>query len=424
MAAVANSEGVRARPAFTVGDAERMLEAKCSLEAFQERMLLSEFDVARDGERVYTEAWWPELKPIRIWLRSLDFAARVGAIEWEDPSRVFFDACKEGDEEYVSRMSEEHPEWLDKGCELLGMPMFHAVCEGGLIRFVPELVAKYGDVDVKDHSGRTPLFHACQGGHLDVFEYLLSVGADAKAVSDFSATMLHGALGEGNPAIVKALLVMGLDVNARDGHFRTPLFGACECAGLDVVRLLVEHGADVNARSRDTRTPLCLASARGDLGMVRYLCGQGAVLDRPGSFSPLCEALSYGHMGVAEYLVSVGASVESAGEHHARVLDGVLLCDSVSAMEWLLSRGVVSVSKGLIYRCLREGKGERALLRYLLLHEQSAPFLSHVDVSLLPHGFLGGCGSISKWREHELRMDLRYLMLSWRRGFVVSRLEG
>jgi hypothetical protein len=64
-----------------------------------------------------------------------------------------------------------------------------------------------------------------------------------------------------------------------------------------------------------------------------------------------------------------------------------------------------------------------AVLRHVLLRDESAPFVSGVDVSLLPPGFMGGYASLSKWREHELRMDLRYLMLSWRRGFVVSRLR-
>jgi hypothetical protein len=35
-------------------------------------------------------------------------------------------------------------------------------------------------------------------------------------------------------------------------------------------------------------------------------------------------------------------------------------------------------------------------------------------------GFLGGYASVSKCRDNERR----YLLLSWRRGFVVSRLEG
>jgi hypothetical protein len=421
MAAAAGSEGGTARPVFTYEEACDMLKAKCSLEAFQERMLSSKFNVACDGDSLHKAAWWPASRPIRAWLRSLDFAARVGAIAWRDPLKVFFDACKEGDEEYVSRLAKEHPEWLDKGCPYHGTPALHAACRGGLMRFVSEVVSRFGDVNVKDLAGHTPLFHSCWGGHLDVFEYLLSMGADARVVSSGRGTILHAACEGGNLAIVRALLDMGLDVNAQDSYRNTPLCVTSDRAGLDVVSLLVERGADVNARSARGRTPLSCASARGDLNVVRYLYKHGAVLDHSGRFSPLCEALSHGHVGVAEYLVSVGASVESVREHVAIVVDEVIFRDSAAAMGWLLSRGVACVSEELIHRCLKRGRGETALLRYVLLHEQSTPFLSGVDEWLLPDGFLGGCASLSKWREHELRMDLRYLMLSWRRGFVVSR---
>jgi hypothetical protein len=409
---------------FTLEKAQRMLEDKCSLEAFQERMLSSEFNAARDGERLYGAAWLPELKPIRAWLRSLDFAARVGAIEWEDPLRVFFDACREGDEEYVSRMSEEHPEWLDKGCELYGTSVLHAVCEGGLMRFVPEVVSRFGDVDVKERNGHTPLYWACWSGQLAVFEYLLSMGADVMVLSSRHETMLHAACNSKNPAIVKALLDMGLDVNAPSVYLETPLHRASAFAGMDVVRLLVEHGADVNSKSTKGETPLHSASYRGDIAMVRFLVERGAMLEEPGSYSPLCEALYKAHMDVVEYLVRAGASVENVRAHEYKVVAGLLFQDSVPVIRFLLLRGVLSVSKELIDRCLWRGNGDRRVLRYVLLHEESAPFLSGVDESLLPRGFLGGCASLSKWREHELRMDLRWLMLSWRRGFVVSRLEG
>jgi ankyrin repeat protein len=427
MAAAASSEGARARPAFTFEDTYRMLGAKCSLEAFQERMLSSEFDVARDGQRVYWNAPAYESRPIRAWLRSLDFAARVGAIEWENPLGVFFDACMEGDEEYVSRLSEEHPEWLDKGCKHTGAKVLHAVCHGGLMRLVPDLVSRFGDVDVRDWYDRTPLNRACWGGQLAVFEYLVSVGADVRAVSRYGETMLDAACHGGNLAIVRALLDMGLDVNAQNVVHRTPLHQACEYAGLDVVSMLVEHGAELHpVGGAPGDTPLHRAVRRGDLSIVRYLHEHSAELEVADLFSPLCNALQHARMDVVEYLVSVGASVESVREHWERVVSGIMIRDSVSAMEWLLSRGVVSVSMELIDRCLllNWGRYPPRMLRCLLLHEWSVPLLSRVDESRLPDGFLGGCASLSKWREHELRMDLRYLMLSWRRGFVVSRLEG
>jgi ankyrin repeat protein len=413
-----------ARPVRTYEDAERMLRAKCSLEAFQERMLSSEFDVARHGDRLYKVAWLPANRPIRAWLRSADFAARVGAIEWEDPLGVFFDACEDGDEEYVSRVGKEHPEWLDKGCEHYGVSTLHVACEGGLMRFVPDLVCRFGDVDVKDSSGRSPLFYACWGGNFEVFEYLMSVGANARVESRHHETMLHAACEGGSLANVRALLGMGLDVNARSAQKECPLHLACQYAEQEVVSTLVEHGADVRpSDSPSGKTPLHVAGRAGKLAIVRFLVERGVPLEGTGNPSPLLEALRLAQMQVVKYLESVGAGLESIHTNQWEVVRDILSCDSAPAMEWLLSREVVSVSEALIDRCLREGRGDFGVLRYLLLHEQSAPFLSHVDVSLLPDGFLGECASLSKWREHELRMELRYLMLSWRRGFVVSRLE-
>jgi hypothetical protein len=365
-----------------------MLRAKCSLEAFQERMLSSKFDVARDGLRVYWNAPASENKPIRAWLRSADFAARVGVIEWWNPLEVFFDACKDGDEEYVSRVGKEHPEWLDKGCEHRGVPVLHVLCQGGLMRFVPDVLSRCGGVTTGD--GRTCLYWACWGGQLAVFEYLVSVGADVKAAAASGETMLHAACHGGNLAIVRALLDMGLDVNAHDALRETPLYVACRAGHVETARCMLERGA---------------------------------VLEPPGYVSPLCEALIFGHVGVAEYLVSVGAGLENVQRNIAGVLDGVLRHGSDSAMEWLLDRGVVSMSKGLIDHCLLRSQFSSHVLRHVLLREESTPFLARVEESLLPDGFLGGCASLSKWREHELRMELRYLMLSWRRGFVVSRLE-
>jgi hypothetical protein len=385
---------------MTEEDAIAMVKAGCSLETFQQRMLSSEFDAEQDAWHVYNAAYSPEQRPIRAWLRSADFSSRVRAIEWEDPLGVFFDACEEGDEEYVSRAGKEDPALLDKGCEYNDTTVLHAVCCGGLMRFVPELVSRFGDVDSKDGDGQTPLFWACRGGHVAAFEYLVSVGADVRAVSRLEATMLHAACEGGNPAIVKALLDMGLDVNARDTYDTTPLHKANEKAGMDVVKLLVEHGADLNPpESMLLETPLHCASRRGDVAMVQYLHEVGAVLEEPGSLSPLCAALSCGHMGVVEYLVSAGASVGNVRENSEDIIYQVLACDSAPAMQFLMEQGGVIVTEELIESLVRVSNRVSAVLRHVLLyHEESDAF-----VSLLPDGFLGGFASLSEWREHELR---------------------
>jgi ankyrin repeat protein len=409
--AAAVAEG--ARPVFTYEDAKGMLSAGCSFEAVRERMQTSQLNAERDGELVYYEAWRPEHKPVRAWLRT-------AAVPWTDPLGVFFDACSEGDEEYVSRVSSEDPALLDKGSDYDEISVIHAVCQGGLMRFVPDLVSRFGDVDVKDQNGQTPLYWACRGGQIAVFEYLVSMGADTKALSGSDSTVLHAACEGGNLAIVRALLDMGLDVNAQDQHSKTPLLKACQWADADVVSMLVERGANVNAQGQAGTTPLQFASHRGNQEMVQFLHQHGAALEGSGSFSPLCAALGQGHMTVAQYLVRVGASIKNVQKHDRDLVHWSCTFDRVLVLKFLLDKGIVSVTEELVDRCVREGC---QVLRYVLLREESAAFVSHMDVSRLPAGFLGGYASVSKWREHELRMDLRFDLLSWRRGFVVSRLD-
>jgi ankyrin repeat protein len=421
-AASASSEGATTRPVLTYEDAQAMIFAKCSLEAFQERMLSSEFNVARDGESVYNVA----NKPIRAWLRSLDFAARVGAIEWRDPLKVFFDACKEGDEEYVSRLAKEHPEWLD-ATELHTKASFlHSACAGGLIRLLPVLLSRGAQVNGPDRFGFTPLFRACEGGHLEVFQFMLDQGATVEVENPVRRTMLHAACEGGNPAIVKALLDMGLDANAANSAGETALFAACRVCPFDAVSLLVEHGADVEVVS-PRGSPLHAACRRGDLEIVKLFCRRGASLKSVDVdlLTPLGVAMAGGHVGVAKYLISEGASLEELTEKRWVIEGGVILHDHVPGMKFLLQHGVTELSKELLQRCLGFGHGDRKVLRFLLLHSQCTD--DHVvglGTAALPPGWLGDFSTLVDWRKHELRMELRYLMLSWRRGFVVSRLEG
>jgi hypothetical protein len=388
MAAVASSEGDTARPVFVLDLAMAMLRAECSLEAFQEYVLSSEFDVGDNGMGLYGALGLLDKKPVRAWLRSADFAARVGAIEWEDPLRVFFDACKEGDEEYVSRMSEEHPEWLDKGCASHGVPILHAMCHGGLMRFVPVLVALFETADVMDKNDETPLFFACLGGQLEVFEYLLSAGASVGVVTTIGSTMLHAACEGRNLAIVRVLLDMGLDVNARFKGDVSPLQLACQVASLEMVSELVERGADIESCNAFGLTPLSVAFA-------------------------------WGRRDVVKYLLAAGASLLNAHREHEKIENDVFMRDLVVGIELLLEMGISKASKGLIEACIRKGGERRQVLRFLLLHDDSARFVSQLDGLWFPAvDWLRGHKTVSQWRNLERRMDLRRRLLSWRRGFA------
>jgi ankyrin repeat protein len=390
-AAAASSEGASSRPTFTAAEARRMLASGCSLEAFQERMLSSEINVALFGEELYKSARRPEQQSIRMWFRSAEFASRVGAIEWRDPLEVFLDACKEGDEEYVSRLSSEDPALLDKGCEVRGLSLWHAASMGGFVWMLSRLPGTSTRFDLPDGAGMTPLMYALFHGHEEAAEHLMRLGANVGVRSRSGRSTLHGACWGGSTALVERMLRLGLDVNATDEERATPLHFASQLGHVDVVTMLLRHGADLEAEDSS-------------------------------GWTALSEALRNGKMGVVECLLSAGASLDNVHAKSWPIEQTAISCGLVPVMEFLLSKRVVRVSRPLIEGCIHYQPASLAVLRYvLLLYEESDTFAS---VALLPQGFLGRYASVSEWRRHERRMDLRWRMLSWRRGFVVSRLDA
>ncbi len=57
-------------------------------------------------------------------------------------------------------------------------PELWGAASAGDLEEVKQLVGKGLDVNKKDLSGGTPIFHAATGGHTDVVKYLISKGAD------------------------------------------------------------------------------------------------------------------------------------------------------------------------------------------------------------------------------------------------------
>jgi ankyrin repeat protein len=369
-----------------------MLRSRCSLEAFQERMLSSEFDAASDGDLVYQESWVTGPQEVCTWIRSPDFASRVGVIPFENQLKIFFHACWQGDEEYVSRMVAEHPEWLHRDCEYARVPVLHAMARGGLMKFIPDIVAESGGADPVCCVHETPIMEACRGGQLETFKYFLSLGVEIRMLNYEGASLLHVASQGGNTAIVKELLDLGLEIDARDSCGLTPLHSACWLGHLEVAKVLCEHGASVEARSYDGSTPMLTALQHRHLDIVRYLLERGV------------------------------RSCELYRSCHALMVLAIR-SDSVPMMQLLLEIQACRVSKKLVQHCVFLGVGSRWVLRDVLLREDCpANLLDDVDGSMLPEGWLGKYLTVSDWRARKRGGDTRYFLLAWRRAFVASRL--
>ena len=151
----------------------------------------------------------------------------------------------------------------------------HFLCKLGVLDRVKNLIEMYGNVEVRDDKGRTPLHIACAGGHNDIVEYLINqCGCDKEARDDGQLTPLFVACLEDQVSTIELLTSkFRCKVDARDDHGRTPLHVACYSGFQKIVKYLINDcGCSPEVRDEKLlRTPLHWACAGGHLEIIKYL---------------------------------------------------------------------------------------------------------------------------------------------------------
>ncbi|CDJ64081.1 ankyrin repeat containing protein / TPR domain-containing protein, putative [Eimeria necatrix] len=151
---------------------------------------------------------------------------------------------------------------------------------------VLELVIKLcpSAVNVKDNSGKTPLFTAASLGHVKSLELLLNRGADVGASSEGGSTALHEAVYAEKAAAVKLLLEHGSNPNTAS-DMGTPIQIAAVTQQKEILELLLSHGADPNgiptadassAPSSPFPPALILAASKNECAILKLLLEKGA----------------------------------------------------------------------------------------------------------------------------------------------------
>ena len=151
----------------------------------------------------------------------------------------------------------------------------HSMCALGVLDRVKNLVEMYGNVEVKDKNGKTPLHIACEEGHIDVAEYLIcEYGCDKEAKDDEQYTPLFASCLAGQIDMVKYLVSrFGCKFDIRDATGKTPLHIACANGYTDIIEYLInECGCDKEDRDNEFQfTPLFAACLRDQISTVKFL---------------------------------------------------------------------------------------------------------------------------------------------------------
>lgn len=149
----------------------------------------------------------------------------------------FFDACRKGDMETISKMYDNDP-------QVIG---------------------------ISDVRGFTPLVLAVYNYQPAAVEFLLSNGADVSSQDGSGNTALMGAAFRGYRDLVSKLLEAGADVNQRNFQGATALTFAATFGQLEIAETLLNREADLHARDVRGKSPLDHAVIQENIPMIELL---------------------------------------------------------------------------------------------------------------------------------------------------------
>ncbi|XP_068785568.1 NF-kappa-B inhibitor delta [Struthio camelus] len=183
-----------------------------------------------------------------------------------------------------------------------GDTLLHVLCARGLrasARAAAEAFEALGQLELREHRGKTPLLVAAAAAAPGVVGDLLALGADPDAADHRGRTVLHLAATYGLPRVLRAVMASGVPVNveARNFEGQTPLHCAVlshnaslraggVAAGppqdrLLCVELLLRMGADCGSQDmKSSQTVLHLAVRGGNLALTHFLLRQPGVAPR------------------------------------------------------------------------------------------------------------------------------------------------
>ncbi|KAM9603004.1 NF-kappa-B inhibitor delta [Morphnus guianensis] len=192
-----------------------------------------------------------------------------------------------------------------------GDTLLHVLCARGLrapARAAAEAFKALGQLELREHRGKTPLLVAAAAAAGGVVGDLLALGADPDAADHRGRTALHLAATYGLPRVLQAMMSSGVPMNveARNFEGQTPLHcavlshnaslraggntGGVSGGGpptstpqerLLCVELLLRMGADCGSQDmKSSQTVLHLAVRGGNLALTHLLLRQPGVAPR------------------------------------------------------------------------------------------------------------------------------------------------
>ncbi|XP_077197020.1 NF-kappa-B inhibitor delta [Paroedura picta] len=156
-----------------------------------------------------------------------------------------------------------------------------------------EMLRDCGQLDAKEHRGKTPLLVAAAANQPEIVKDLIMLGADVNAVDQKGQTVLHFGATYGLPGVIAAVMMAAVSVNVEARNFEglTPLHcavvshnAAFQAQGMELlsphrlsdlllcIQLLLQLGADYKSQDlKSSKTALHLAVQAANLPLIQFL---------------------------------------------------------------------------------------------------------------------------------------------------------
>jgi ankyrin repeat protein len=251
---------------------------------------------------------------------------------------MFLSACGDGDIAAAGDV-------LAKGGDInmkdsAGLTGLHVACIRGAMKMVEFLVEKEASISCRDLDGMTPLHFACENDHTQIAIYIVRMGGDTSLRNRSGLTSLHYLCMNGNMQLT--VLIRDYMINVATSSGLTLLHCAADMGHAEMVEYLLEHEAQVQPRDDEGLTPIHMAAMGGHIEVVEILLEFGAywnVRDDEGN-SPLLHAAKDGNIDMVDFLIEVGGNVLARNDKGESALHMACDAGSMDLVKFLLEKNM------------------------------------------------------------------------------------